>query len=72
MKMYKTNLENLVQYCLDSWSAPFSDDASAIARDEARYRSALANQSEYTDEEIQTIVGKIWNGEMTRKDIFDE
>ncbi len=70
--MYKTNKGNLVQYCLDTWTAPFSDDASCIARDEARYQNALANQSEFTDAEIQEIVGKLWNGELTRKDIFSE
>ena len=70
--MYKTNKENLVQYCLDTWTAPFSDDGGAIARDNARYQSALAGQSEFTDAEIQEIVRQLWNGELTRKDIFSE
>ncbi len=70
--MYKTNFENLVQYCLDMWSAPYSDDASCIKRDTDRYQNALANQSEFTHEQIADVCGKLWNGELSRKDVFDE
>lgn len=62
-------LPELIQAKLDTWTAPFSDDASAIKRDEQRYASLLASQAEYTDEQVGVYVAQLWNGEKTRAEL---
>ena len=58
--------EKLVSLKTETHTARFSDDGSAIARDEKRYQDALASQSEFTNEEIHAESVKRWN-EMIRK-----
>lgn len=62
-------LPNLIQAKLDTWTAPFSDDASAIKRDEEFYANLLASQNEFTDEEVGVFVAQLWNGEKTRAEL---
>lgn len=72
MTNYPKNFQNLINARIDVWTAPFSDDASCIKRDTDWFNKIFDAQSEYTIEQIDEIVGKIWNGELTRKDVFDE
>jgi hypothetical protein len=53
--------EKLVSLKTDTHTARFSDDGSAIQRDEERYQNALANQDEFTDEEIHAESVRRWN-----------
>lgn len=60
--------EKLVSLKTETHTARFSDDGSAIARDEKRYQDALANQSEFTDEEITKESVSRWNEMIRRMD----
>ena len=60
--------ENLVRLKTETHTARFSDDGGAIARDEATYQNALANQSEFTDEEITRESVSRWNEMIRRMD----
>ena len=62
-------LPKLIEAKLDTWTAPFSDDASVIKRDNEYYASLLASQTEYTDEEVGIFVAQLWNGEKTRAEL---
>jgi hypothetical protein len=62
-------LPKLIEAKLDTWTAPFSDDASAIKRDEEYYATLLASQTEYTDAEVGVFVAQLWNGEKTRAEL---
>lgn len=53
--------ETLVRLKTDTHTARFSDDGSAIGRDEETYQKALAQQSEFTDEEITAESVRRWN-----------
>jgi hypothetical protein len=53
--------EKLVSLKTDTHTALFSDDGSAVKRDEERYQNALASQDKFTDEEIHTESVKRWN-----------
>lgn len=53
--------ETLVRLKTETHTARFSDDGSAIQRDEERYQNALAQQSEFTDEEITAESVSRWN-----------
>jgi hypothetical protein len=53
--------EKLVSLKTDTHTALFSDDGSAVKRDEERYQKALAEQNEFTDEEITAESVKRWN-----------
>jgi hypothetical protein len=58
--------EALVRLKTDTHTARFSDDGSAIQRDEERYEKALASQYYFTDEQITAESVKRWN-EMIQK-----
>jgi hypothetical protein len=53
--------EKLVRLKTDTHTALFSDDGSAVKRDEERYQNALASQDEFTDEQITNESVKRWN-----------
>ena len=53
--------EKLVSLKTDTHTALFSDDGSAVKRDEERYQNALASQDEFTDEEITNESVLRWN-----------
>ncbi len=53
--------EKLVSLKTDTHTANFSDDGSAVKRDEETYKNALAQQSEFTDEEITAESVSRWN-----------
>ncbi len=65
-----TNLEILVNAKLSAMSAYFSDWAGAIQRDGFAYATLLAEQSEYTDEQVSELANKIWNREITKEELF--
>jgi hypothetical protein len=50
----KELFDNLVNLKYDTFTAVYSDDYSAIKRDEARYQSAIDSQDVFTDEAITT------------------
>ena len=50
----KELFDNLVNLKYDTFTAVYSDDYSAIKRDEARYQNAIASQDVFTDEAITT------------------
>jgi hypothetical protein len=50
----KELFDKLVSLKYDTFTAVYSDDYSAIKRDEARYQDALASQDVFTNEEIDT------------------
>jgi len=62
--------EQLVDAKLDTWTACFSDDPSAQKRDDARWNSLFASQTEYTDQEISAICSDLWSGKITRQEVF--
>lgn len=70
MRNKMTNLENLVNAKLGAMSAYFSDWAGAIQRDGFAYATLLAEQTEYTDEQVSELANKIWNGEITKAELF--
>jgi hypothetical protein len=53
--------EKLVSLKTDCHTALFSDDGSAVKRDEATYQNVLASQDEFTDEEIHAESVLRWN-----------
>lgn len=53
--------EKLVSLKTDCHTALFSDDGSAVKRDEATYQEALSSQNEFTDEEIHAESVSRWN-----------
>jgi len=53
--------EALVRLKTDCHTALFSDDGSAIKRDELRYEKALASQYYFTDEQITNESVSRWN-----------
>ncbi len=65
-----TLLEKLVDAKLDTWTACFSDSPYAQKLDDERWASLFASQSEYTENEIVLICQKLWNSEVTRKELF--
>jgi hypothetical protein len=60
--------EKLVSLKTDTHTALFSDDGSAVKRDEEKYQNALASQSEFTDEEITKESVSRWNEMIRRMD----
>jgi hypothetical protein len=60
--------EKLVSLKTDTHTALFSDDGSAVKRDEEKYQNALASQSEFTDEEITRESVSRWNEMIRRMD----
>jgi hypothetical protein len=60
-KMNNELFEKLISLKTDTHTARMSDDGSAIATDEQRYQNALANQDEFTDEEIHAESVRRWN-----------
>jgi hypothetical protein len=48
----KELFDNLVNLKYDTFTAVYSDDYSAIKRDEARYQNAIASQDVFTDEAV--------------------
>jgi hypothetical protein len=64
-----TTLANLIEAKVDAWSSVYSDDGSAVKRDNDYYDALLAGQSEFTDEEISVFAGQLWNGEKTRAEL---
>lgn len=53
--------EALVRLKTDCHTALFSDDGSAVKRDEERYIKALASQDYWSDEQITAESVKRWN-----------
>lgn len=53
--------EKLVSLKTDTHTARMSDDGSAVARDEATYQKALAEQTDFTDEQISAEAVARWN-----------
>ena len=53
--------EKLVSLKTDTHTARMSDDGSAVARDEATYKKALAEQNEFSDEQISAESVARWN-----------
>ena len=53
--------EKLVSLKTDTHTARMSDDGSAVARDEATYQKALAEQNEFSDEQISAESVARWN-----------
>ena len=72
MTNYPKNFQNLISARIDVWTAPFSDDASCIKRDNEYFAHLFDNQSEYTIEQIDEVVGLIWNGKVTRKEVLGD
>jgi hypothetical protein len=70
MRNKMTNLEILVNAKLGAMSAVFSDWAGAVQRDGFAYATLLGEQSEYTDEQVSELANKIWNGEVTKSELF--
>lgn len=58
--------EKLVSLKTDTITANFSDDYSAVKRDEETYRNALSNQDVFSDEEISAETTKRWNAMIDR------
>ena len=58
--------EKLVGLKTDTHTALFSDDGSAVKRDEERYQNALDNQDVFTDEEITAESVRRWNEMIAR------
>lgn len=61
MKKLQEMFETLVQLKTDCHTALFSDDGSAVKRDEERYEKALASQDYWTDKQITDESVKRWN-----------
>jgi hypothetical protein len=61
MKKLQEMFEALVRLKTDVHTASFSDDGSAVKRDELRYEKALASQYYFTDEQITNESVKRWN-----------
>ncbi len=62
----KELFDNLVNLKYDTFTAVYSDDYSAIKRDEATYQAALASQDVFTDEAI-TVAAQAKMAETVRK-----
>lgn len=62
-------LPKLIEAKVDAWSSVFSDDGSAVKRDNDYYNSLLASQTEYTDEQVGVFASQLWNGEKTRAEL---
>jgi hypothetical protein len=61
MKKLEEMFEALVRLKTDCHTASFSDDGSAVQRDELRYEKALASQHYFTDEQITKESVLRWN-----------
>lgn len=61
MKKLEEMFEALVQLKTDCHTALFSDDGSAVKRDEERYEKALASQDYWSDKQITDESVKRWN-----------
>ena len=70
MRNKLTNLESLVNAKLGAMSAVFSDWAGAVQRDGFAYATLLGEQSEYTDEQVSELANQIWNGKVTKEQLF--
>ena len=57
----RDRFEALVRLKTDCHTALFSDDGSAVKRDEERYIKALASQDYWSDEQITAESVKRWN-----------
>jgi hypothetical protein len=53
--------EKLVSLKTDTHTALMSDDGDAVRRDEETYKKALAQQDEFTDEQITAESVSRWN-----------
>jgi hypothetical protein len=61
MNKIQEMFEALVRLKTDCHTALFSDDGSAVKRDEERYEKALASQDYFTDKQITDESVKRWN-----------
>jgi hypothetical protein len=61
MKKLEEMFEVLVKLKTDCHTALFSDDGSAVKRDEERYEKALASQDYWSDKQITDESVKRWN-----------
>jgi hypothetical protein len=68
MNKIQETFEALVRLKTDCHTALFSDDGSAVKRDEATYEKALASQDYFTDEQITAESVKRWNEMIRRMD----
>jgi hypothetical protein len=61
MNKMKRMFEELVRLKTECHTALFSDDGSAVKRDEERYEKALASQDYWSDKQITDESVKRWN-----------
>jgi hypothetical protein len=61
MNKIQEMFEALVRLKTDCHTALFSDDGSAVKRDEERYEKALASQDYFTDKQITDESVLRWN-----------